>query len=357
LEALDSPQSVDKKFNVVFCVYCRDDKYKKFKREYPLAPTNRPYGSKYILMETCEQLGEEGGYYRMPAYLTRFEKASGSMWGFGPGVIMAPTAKYINKWMEIEQLAVLKMVDPTNLVTERGLMSDLDLRPGGMTVVRDLDKSIKPYQTEGRIDFSKMELKELRDMIRAAFKVDELQLKESPQMSATEAQIRYELMNRVLGPTLARLQTDMLDPLLMNIFHTLMQMKQLPPPPKMVVKKKGQLKIDYAGPLMRAQKSDEVAAIERFIGQIGAMAKVMPTVLNVIDPVKVVREMAERLGVPMTMLRSPEEVAKLVKGQQQLAAAQAKAALMQQHGQGQEAMAKGKQAEQEAQPTQNGAQA
>jgi hypothetical protein len=184
-------------------------------------PKSRPYGAKYILTETSEMLGEETGYYRMPAYLTRFEKTSGSMWGFGPGVIMAPTAKYINKWMEIEQQAVLKQVDPSSLVTERGLMSDLDLKPGGMTVVRDLDKSIKPYQTEGRIDFSKMELKELREMVRAAFKVDELQLKESPQMSATEAQIRYELMNRVLGPTLARLQTDMLDPLLMRMFQTL----------------------------------------------------------------------------------------------------------------------------------------
>jgi hypothetical protein len=51
-------------------------------------------------------------------------------------------------------------------------------------------------------------------------------------------------------------------------------------------------------------------------------------VLNVIDPVKVVREMAERLGVPMTMLRSSEEVAKLVKEPAGDWPRQAKAALM-----------------------------
>jgi hypothetical protein len=353
-EALKTPASLDKKFNVVFAVYCRDNKYKN-RGKYPLAAKERPYGAKYVLTETCEELGgTELGYYRMPAYLTRFEKTSGSMWGFGPGVIMAPTAKYINKWMEIEQQAVLKMLEPVTLVTERALLSDLDQKPGGLVIVRDIN-GIKVHQAEGRVDFSKMELKELREMIRAAFKVDELQLKESPQMSATEAQIRYELMNRVLGPTLARLQTDMFDPLLMRNFQTLLEMKQFPPMPKLVLKKKGQLKIDYAGPLMRAQKTDEVAAIERFIGMVGGMAKVVPTVLNVIDPVKVVREMAERLGVPMTMLRSSEEVAKLVKGQQELAAQQAKAALMQQHGQGQEAMAKGAQAAREVR--QNGAEA
>lgn len=354
-EALERPDGADQKFNVVFCIYCRDNKY-KFRNSYPLIPTNRPYGAKYILASTKEQLGEELGYYDMPAYLTRFEKTSGSMWGFGPGVIMAPTAKYINKWMEIEQQAVLKMVDPTTLVTERALLSDLDLKPAGITIVRDIN-GIKVHQSEGRIDFSKMELKELRDMIRAAFKVDELQLKESPQMSATEAQIRYELMNRVLGPTLARLQTDMLDPLLMRMWKTLIQVGQIPPPPRLVMKKKGQLKIDYAGPLMRAQKTDEVAAIERFIGMVGGMAKVLPTVLNVVDPVKVVREMAERLGVPGDMLRSSEEVAKLVKGQQELAAKQAQAALMQEHGKGVEQMAKGATAARGAQDQQNGAQA
>jgi hypothetical protein len=349
-EALENTQAADQRFEVVFCVYKRLDKYKN-RSKYPLAPTQRAYGCKYVLVETQELLGAEDGYYDMPAYLTRFEKAAGSMWGFGPGNIVAPTAKFINAWMEMELLAIEKGVDPPTLVEERALMSDLELGPGKMTLVRDINR-IKHLVAEGRIDWSKMELKELRDMIRQAFKVDELQLKESPQMSATEAQIRYELMNRVLGPTLARIQTDMLDPLLMRMFRTLLHMKQLDPIPKLVLKKKAQYKISYSGPLMRAQKTDEVAAMERFVGTVGGMAKILPTVLNVIDPVKVVREMAERLGVPADILRSDEEVQKLIKGQQQLAAAQAKAQLMQQAGQGQQELAKGKQAQQQGQPQQ-----
>jgi hypothetical protein len=328
-ESLDA-NKFDVRHNVIFCIWRRHDK-RKNENKYPLAPLNRPFGYGYVLEGDDNFIGEESGYYEMPAYLTRFEKTSGSQWGFGPGAIMAPTCKFINAWMELEQTAVRKMIDPTTLAEERALIGDLNLGPGKLTLVRNIN-GIKAYQSEGRIDFSKMELKELRDMVRAAFKVDELQLKESPQMSATEAQIRYELMNRVLGPTLARLQTDLLDPLLLRIFRMLLRNKQFPAVPRKVKALKGQLKIDYQGPLMRAQKSDETAAIERFVGQVGAMAKVFPTIMNLIDPVKVGRELATRLGVPGDILRSDAEVERATRVQQKLAAMQAKAALQQQQG-------------------------
>lgn len=337
----------DKRFDIIYAVYIRPDKVGRYNGGV-LAPKNRPVGCKYILKATKEEIGDEGGFYEMPVFHCPWEKTSGSAWGHGPGMIMAPTVKYINFWLEMEDMAVRKLLDPPSLTTERGVIGDLDLAPGGLTVVRSMD-ALKPYLPEGRIDFSKMSLKELRDSVKEAFHNDELQLRDSPQMTATEAQIRYELMNRVLGPTMGRIHNSLLSKILDRTFKTLLRNKQFGPVPGIVQQNNAQMKVVYTGALVRAQQSDEVAAIERWLGQIGALAKVFPQVMNVVDIIQIARDLALKLNVPAKCLRSVKEVEALVQQQQQVAAQQAKAAMLKQKGEADEAVGKGQQAQQEAQ--------
>jgi hypothetical protein len=184
-----------------------------------------------------------------------------------------------------------------------------------------------------------MTLKELREMVRAAFHVDELQLRESPQMSATEAQIRYELMNRVLGPTSGRIQNGLLDPLLMRHFMSLLRNKQFPEMPEVVKTKRAQFKIHYSGPLVRAQRMDEVASIERFVAQIGAIGKVLPPILNVLDTTALARELADKLNIPAAILRSDTDIEKMQKQQEAVQAQLAHAKVAQETGKGGQEMA------------------
>lgn len=345
-KALGSGGGPDVRFDIVYAVYCREDK--RGNTGGVLSPKERPFGEKYVLKDTKEQVGPEGGFYECPVFHCPWEKTSGSQWGHGPGMIMSPTAKYINFWLQLEDMAVRKMIDPSLLVTERGLVSDLDQTPGGVTVVRDIN-AIKVLQSEGRIDFSKMSLKELRDSVKEAFHNDELQLRDSPQMSATEAQIRYELMNRVLGPTMGRIQYSLLSKILDRTWKTLLRNDQLGTVPDIVKQVRAQYKVVYTGALMRAQQSDEVAAIERWIGQVGAAAKVFPAVMNVVDIIQWARDLALRLNVPAKILRSVKEVEAMVQQQQQVAAQQAQNAMRQQKGAADEAQGKGTQAQNEAQ--------
>lgn len=337
----------EKRFDIVYAVYCRADKQNNTGKV--LAPTERPVGEKYVLKETKEMLGVEGGFYEMPMLHCPWEKTSGSAWGHGPGMVMAPTAKYINFWLQLEDMAVRKVIDPSMLATERGVIGDLDIKPGGLTIVRDIEKSLKVLESGSRIDFSKMSLKEMRDALKEAFHNDELQLRDSPQMSATEAQIRYELMNRVLGPTMGRIQTSMLSKTLDRTFKTLLRNDQLGTIPDVVKQQKAQYKVVYTGALMRAQQSDEVAAIERWLGQVGAAAKVFPAVMNVVDIIQWARDLALRLNVPGKVLRSVKEVEAMVQEQQKVAAQQARSQMVQQQGMAQKAQGEGAQAVQEAQ--------
>jgi hypothetical protein len=302
----ENPQGIETKFDVIFCVWKRG-KGMDGNRSRVVAPDKRAYGSRYVLRRDATPLSDEGGYYEMPAFFVRWKKSSGSMWGHSPGTLALSDVLTLNQLIELVLKATAKVVDPATLATERGVLSDLDLDAGGFTVVRDV-AGIKAYESGARFDVSALQVQDLRHKINRTFLVDQLELKESPAMTATEVNVRYEMMQRLLGPTLGRLQTDLLDPLVERTFNILMRNKRLPPPPDEVLAIGGTLDIEYVGPLARAQRVDRVASMERWLAQVGQMSQVMPDIMDLPDPDGIARESARLLGVPSQALRTEAQV-------------------------------------------------
>lgn len=303
------------KHDLVFCVYKRKKGEYSEEAKGPVAEESRKYGYKYVLLKTGDKL-KEGGYYEMPAFVPRWRKTSDSKWGNSPAMIALPDIMTLNQLVELIIRSSEKVVDPATLVTERGLISDLDLTPGGMTVVRDIEGSIKPYESRARFDVSELQREKLKDSVNRAFYVDQLQLKDSPAMTATEVQVRYELMQRLLGPTLGRLMSDFLDPLLSRTFNIMYRNGALPERPE-VLNNESDLDIQYVGPLARAQKSDVAASTERWLGMVAQMAEIKPEVLEFPDWELIVRDHANVLNVPAKYMKSASKIAADRKKQQQ----------------------------------------
>ena len=156
----------------------------------------------------------------------------------------------------------------------------------------------------------------LTSFMGRAFYVDQLQLKDSPAMTATEVQVRYELMQRLLGPTLGRLMSDFLDPLLSRTFNIMYRNGALPERPE-VLNNESDLDIQYVGPLARAQKSDVAASTERWLGMVAQMAEIKPEVLEFPDWELIVRDHANVLNVPAKYMKSASKIAADRKKQQQ----------------------------------------
>ena len=228
-ERAKNARGVDQKEEIIFCVYPRKN-YKNIDVSQPLAPKLRPFGSKYIRHKDASQLGDEGGFYEMPAFVTRWRKTSESQWGNSPAMIALADVLTLNQLVELDLRSREKAVDPAVLVTERGLMGDLDLDPAGLTVVRTLD-DIQAWDTGAKFDATNDTIQRLQNQIKEVFFLDKLDLKESPEMTATEVLERTERMHRLLGPTVGRLQNDLLDPLIQRTFNMLMRAGQLPPIP------------------------------------------------------------------------------------------------------------------------------
>lgn len=320
-ESTDSGQ----KHEVVFCVYPRDGARPMSASERARAPGERPFGFKYVLRRGLVALGEEGGYYEMPTFVGRYWKSANSVWGFGPPLVALPTVKMLNSLMESVVGAAAKVVDPATLVTERGLMSNLRLGPGQYTTVRSLD-DIAPYESKARFDVSETLLADIRSMIRKYFREDDITLKESPQMTATEAGIRDDRLNKLFGPQVRRIYHDVFRPVVQVTFNHMYREGQFDKPPAVVAETRPRMQIEFYGAFMRAQRSDEVVAIERILTAVYAAKKMeFRRAALVVKDDQAIREMGERLATPASMLRSEKEVDELEAEKQKLQQAAAEA--------------------------------
>ena len=329
-------KDVDEKMDVIFCIYERPG-YKDINIAQRLEPTARPYAYKYVLHADSYEL-EEGGYYEMPAFVPRWQKVSGSRWGFSPAFVCLSDVLQLNEVVAQTSESRAKAIDPPMLTTERGILSDLDLSSGGLTVVTALDE-IGPLFTGARFDQAEAEIERLQKSIRSTFYIDKLELKDSPQMTATEVMVRYERMQRQFAPTLGRLQADLLDPLVTQALHVLLRAGQLPKVPQIALEQ--ELDIEYTGPIPRAQRNEVAQATSMWIGELGGLANVMPDILDVPNTDAVARALADMRGVPAKLLNSEEDVAAVRKtraeqqvAMQELAAAEQGGKAMQEVGAG-----------------------
>lgn len=303
-EKYEDPVKSNIKEKVIFAIYKRDNITGQ--KDSILTPEMRQYGYKYFTHDNMEVLGE-GGYYEMPIFVTRYRKVSGSKYGYSPSMVALSDILTLNEIVEATLEALGKVVDPATITTERGLISDLDLGRGGLTVVKDIN-DIKTHESKARFDVGEVKIANLQYSINKAFFVDQLQLKDSPQMTATEAQIRYELMQRLLGPTYGRLKEDFLDPVSTRSFWTLYREGRLPAMPENVRALQAELGVSYTGPMARAQKSQVIDSIDMWITRLVGIAEAKPEVMDIPDFDAMTRGIAELSGVPMKYIKTKKVV-------------------------------------------------
>jgi len=303
----------DKKFTFIHCVMPSEE-YKSKKQ------SKLPFISIHIGKED-KNVVQEGGYNEMPYLVTRWSKASGEEYGRSPAYNALPDIKTLNKAVELGLKAWAKAIDPPLLVEDDGVIGRVKTTPAGITVVRR-DGAIKPLNTGARFDVSDMKETELRGAIKQAFYSDQLELQSGPQMTATEVQVRYELMQRLLGPTLGRFQTEFLNPLIERCFAIMQRNEMFAPAPGSL---DGiDIDIEYVGPLARSQRMEEATAVERLYEMAANLAQIAPEVMDNIDHDAAIRSRAELLGVPKNIMRDPaviEEKRKAEMQQQQEAMA------------------------------------
>ena len=277
-------------------------------------PHMRPWACYYISV-IDKKICKESGYYELPYMVPRWGKTTGDIYGFGPGCVARPDIKTLNESRKLAMKAWEKSIDPPLKALQNGILGKIDMRPSTVTYVRDMN-SLLPITNATNWNADQLMLGDVRASVRRIFFSDQLELNEGPQMTATEVQVRYELMQRLLGPTLGRLQSEFLNPIVERAFYSMLRGQALPPMPEVLQQAGGDLDIEYVGPLARSQKMDEVTSIQRAIDGIMQLAQVNPDVLDIVDVDKAGRTISDRLGAPADILRGDEQVAEMRQSRQ-----------------------------------------
>jgi len=283
----------------------------------PISPSL--YQGYYVGLSDQKAFPEDPRLYREFPYLVpRWGKTSGEEYGRGPGFVAMPDIKTLNKAVQLELKALAKMIDPPIKVSDNGVIGVAKMQPGGMTVVRP--NAI--FETlQFKVDFNTTQVKgdQLRAGIRRIFFSDQLQLQDTPQMTAAEAYIRYELMQRILGPTLGRMEREFLNPLIRRVFWIMLRAGILAPAPAELIGHQNEIDIEYEGAMAKAQRSQEVTAVVDVLNVLGLVSPVAPDVYDWLDLDELVHWLSEVRGVPKKLVKDIDAVNKIrkLRGEQQ----------------------------------------
>ena len=306
----------DRKWSFLHCVF-------------PSENGGRPFTSHYIGMDEKIEIAT-GGYYEFPYIVPRWAKASGEEYGIGPGHTALPDIKSLNKAKELGFKAWAKDIDPPTYERDGGVIGSLKLTPGGRNIARDKE-SIWYLDRKARYDVSQIKEEDLRKSIKEIFYSDQLALPDKSDMREMEIAVRYELMQRLLGPTIGRYEREGLNPQIEREFGMMMRASSgrypaLPPPPPILAEMGvTELDIEYEGPLAKAQRRGEATGARRLVEFGGALVEVFPDVFDNLNGDAQFRDIAEIEGVPSRNLRSEEEIRDIrEKREQRMAAEQEK---------------------------------
>ena len=293
------------------------DENKLDKKNMPYQSVYFEYGSGHII--------NIGGFKEMPYVVPRYLKSSTEIYGRSPAMNALPDVKVLNKMVETALKAAAKQVDPPLLVPDDSMLSPIRMSAGSLNYYRSGSRDrIEPLNIGQQTSVTLNQENQRREAIAKTFHIDQLLVTANRTMTATEVLQRNEEKMRILGPVLGRLQSELLQPLILRVFNIMLRNKLFLQAPEVLANQ--EIDIEYVSPIALAQKGQELQSLMRGLELFGQIGQIAP-VQDYIDEEGLIKQIIRITGLPARMIRGDKEV-KLIR--EQRAAAQAQQAQMMQ---------------------------
>lgn len=288
---------------------------------------NMPFAS-YWYEENGEHLLHEGGFRSMPFFFTVWEEARG-IYGTGPGDEALADQKGIEAWELRKMLGIEKMIDPP-LLAPGTLKRHVRAAPG--EVVSDSaatqNNALRPlYEVNfgPAVQYVQQEVQQismrLEDVMMANIFAN-MSLETRPAgMTMTEYMDRRRRSAELMGPTVSAYEPRVLNPLIERVFALLDEAGMLPPPPD-GLSEWAALSVSYQSPMAQMLEQSGAVATAQFMEQVAPLVQVNPEIFDKLDTDQMVDELAQRMGVPASIIRSDEQVAAIRRQRAEAQAAQ-----------------------------------
>lgn len=273
----------------------------------------------------------ESGFKEFPALVPRWATSGGDIYGNSPGMEALGDIKQLQHEQLRKAQGIDYMTKPPLQVPTAMKNHEVDTLPGGISFV-DVATPHGGIRTafEVRLDLDHLlgDIQDVRGRIRETFYTDlflMLANQTDARMTATEVAERHEEKLLMLGPVLERLHNELLDPLIEMTFSRMLAAGAVPPPPPELHGM--DLNVEYVSMLAQAQRAVATNGIDRFVGNLGAMAAFKPEVLDKFDSDKWAEAYSDMLGVDPELIVADDKVALIRKSRAQAQQAAQQAAM------------------------------
>ena len=272
----------------------------------PRLAKNKAFASNHHEVST-KHMVRESGYDEFPCAVPRWRLIPGTPYATGLGSDALPDIKTLNQIQKLELTSLDIAVSGMWKAVDDGILNPKTVRIGPRKMVMMADtKNMEPLTTGADFNVSFAKADRLQASIRKILLADQLHPQDGPAMTATEVHARVQLIRQQLGPIFGRLQAEFLQPLIERCFNLAYRAGVLGQAPESLRNKNFTVK--YVSPLARAQRLEEVTAIDTFLMGLAEASQMDATLLDLIDLEAAQREKASALGVPAKLIRSMDDV-------------------------------------------------
>jgi hypothetical protein len=254
-----------------------------------------------------------------PWIVARFMKVSGEVYGRGPLLSAMPDIKTLNKVLELVLKNASLAIAGVYTAADDGVLNPQTIRiqPGAIIPVArnggPTGPSLMPLPKSADFSVSSIIIPDLRMNIKKTLLDDSLPPDNMSARSATEIVQRMKELSQNLGSAFGRLITEAMIPIINRVLFIMDDQGLIDMP----LKVNGQeVKVVPISPLAQAQNMDEVNDVLQFMQVVGGMG---PEAQLALKKDAVIDFIANRLGVPTSLLTSPEERQMMMQQMQQLA--------------------------------------
>lgn len=289
---------------------------------------NMPFASCDVEVDG-KHLVREQGFEEFPCAVPRWTIVPSSHYAVGPTFHALPDLLELNELVRLEKAAADLAVSGMWIAEDDGVLNPRTVKVGPRKIIiaNSVD-SMKELKSGADFNVSFTLKAQLQAQIRKVFMADQLQPQDGPAMTATEVHVRVGMIRQLLGPVYGRLQSEYLQPFVERCFGLAFRAGILGQPPQTL--RNRDFHVRYISPLARAQRLEDVTAMDRVEQGLMLKAEAMPELLDVYNFEEAESLRAQYLGVPGKVMRTDKELLAIRK---QRADAQAQAQQAQQQAQ------------------------
>jgi hypothetical protein len=272
---------------------------------------NMPIEASWVDIEG-KRVIDEGGYFEFPAMCHRFDKRPFIPWGFSPAMKALPFARILNAVAKTNLRVMMKHSDPPIALPDNAFIMPFNANPRAVNYYNKNKMEAKdifafgnfgdPQTGMNAIEYYSMKVKSLmyNDVFLAFDNI-------TKQMNNPEVMERINEKMTMLGPSVGRYISEMLNPGVIRTIGILFRKGKLPPPPDELLEDPN-YEIDCISQLALSQRRSELNSLITGLTLVGQMAAVTPDVVDKVDPDKTVDTVWSILGAPIKVLRDDAEI-------------------------------------------------